>query len=59
MKIEYEYSDCEYSVGGIGTIAEAIYREPKVPSDVGNRYIEALPYPIIDNVEVARYYEHG
>ena len=48
MKESYSYSDQEYTVGGNGTVVDAIYRKAKSPIDIGNRYIEALPYPLID-----------
>ena len=59
MNIVYEYSNQEYPVGGNGSVTDAIYREAKAPVDVGNPYIEALPYPLTNIDEVARYYTHG
>ena len=59
MKESYSYSDQEYTVGGNGTVVDAIYHKAKSPIDIGNRYIEALPYPLIDIQEIARHYEVG
>ena len=59
MSKGYEYSDQEYSVGGNGSVADAIYHKAKAPMDVGNPYIEALPHPLTNIDEVARYYTHG
>lgn len=59
MKESYSYSDQEYKVGGNGTVVDAIYHKAKSPIDIGNRYIEALPYPLMDIQEIARHYEVG
>lgn len=57
MRENYSYSDQEYKVGGNGTIVDAIYHKAKSPSDIGNRYIEALPYPLTELQEIARHYD--
>lgn len=57
MRENYAYSDQEYKVGGNGTIVDAIYHKAKSPSDIGNRYIEALPYPLTELQEIARHYD--
>ena len=59
MSKGYEYSDQEYAAGGNGSVVDAIYHKAKAPMDVGNPYIEALPYPLTDIGEVARYYTYG
>ena len=56
MNKGYVYSDQPYSVGGNGSVADAVYHKAKAPMDIGNPYIEALPYPLTDIDEVARYY---
>lgn len=59
MKENYSYSDQEYKAGGNGTIVDAIYHKAKSPLDIGNRYIETLPYPLTDIQEIARHYDVG
>ena len=48
MSKGYEYSDQEYAAGGSGSVVDAIYHKAKAPMDVGNPYIEDLPYPLTD-----------
>ena len=59
MNNNYSYSEEEYLVGGNGSVADAIYRKAKAAMDIGNPYIEALPYPITERKELVRHYEKG
>ncbi len=59
MSKGYEYSDQEYAAGGNGSVVDALYHKAKAPMDVGNPYIEALPYPLTNIDEVARFYTYG
>lgn len=48
--------DNRYCECGYGSIVNAVYEKPICPIDENNKFIEAIPHPLMDDTEIMRYY---
>lgn len=58
-RLNYEYSSMSYKETGPGSVVDAIYHKSIIQSYNGNPFIEAIPLPLTDKIEIARRYTVG